>query len=295
MRYSKWRSQSAMEYLMTYGWAILIIAVVLGALFQLGVFNTGTLSPRAPPGACQVVRPSGPGSSMYVNLEGVCTGELPQYVAVFGGSSTQQILASNTQTLSNMQNGATWTVWFSVSPGASGGMAIADQVGGSPSTWIDYYFPGPTQLRYEAGTAPCDVLTSASAIAPSAWYFATLVYSPSSNTVTGYLDNNFQGSCNSAGASTSDPGPLQIGKYLNNYLNGQVANFQIYNTTLSGPEVNALYYEGVGGAPIRLQNLVAWYPLNGNANDYSGNNSNGQASGSGVSYSNQWAGSYTAP
>ncbi len=31
--------QSAMEYLMTYGWAILIIAVVLGALFSLGVFG----------------------------------------------------------------------------------------------------------------------------------------------------------------------------------------------------------------------------------------------------------------
>jgi len=33
------RAQSAMEYLMTYGWAILIIAVVLGALYVLGVFN----------------------------------------------------------------------------------------------------------------------------------------------------------------------------------------------------------------------------------------------------------------
>lgn len=33
--------QSAMEYLMTYGWAILIVAVVLGALYQLGIFGTG--------------------------------------------------------------------------------------------------------------------------------------------------------------------------------------------------------------------------------------------------------------
>jgi hypothetical protein len=33
------KAQSAMEYLMTYGWAILIIAVVLAALFSLGVFN----------------------------------------------------------------------------------------------------------------------------------------------------------------------------------------------------------------------------------------------------------------
>jgi len=39
----KLRAQSAMEYLMTYGWAILIIAVVLGALFSLGVFNSASL------------------------------------------------------------------------------------------------------------------------------------------------------------------------------------------------------------------------------------------------------------
>ncbi|MDE1854757.1 MAG: hypothetical protein KGH57_00330 [Candidatus Micrarchaeota archaeon] len=37
------KAQSAMEYLMTYGWAILIIAVVLGALFSLGVFSSGSL------------------------------------------------------------------------------------------------------------------------------------------------------------------------------------------------------------------------------------------------------------
>ncbi len=36
------KAQSAMEYLMTYGWAILIIAVVLASLFSLGVFNSGT-------------------------------------------------------------------------------------------------------------------------------------------------------------------------------------------------------------------------------------------------------------
>ena len=40
--YSK-KAQSAMEYLMTYGWAILIIAVVLGALFSLGVFSGSSL------------------------------------------------------------------------------------------------------------------------------------------------------------------------------------------------------------------------------------------------------------
>ncbi len=36
--------QSAMEYLMTYGWAILIIAVIILALFQLGIFSASALS-----------------------------------------------------------------------------------------------------------------------------------------------------------------------------------------------------------------------------------------------------------
>lgn len=35
----KARAQSAMEFLMTYGWAILIIAVVLVVLFRLGIFS----------------------------------------------------------------------------------------------------------------------------------------------------------------------------------------------------------------------------------------------------------------
>ncbi|MGC8496125.1 MAG: hypothetical protein ACP5MX_02880 [Candidatus Micrarchaeia archaeon] len=33
-----------MEYLMTYGWAILIIAIVLAVLFFLGVFSSSTFT-----------------------------------------------------------------------------------------------------------------------------------------------------------------------------------------------------------------------------------------------------------
>jgi hypothetical protein len=68
-----------MEYLMTYGWAILIIAVVLGVLFQLGVFSGSALTPHAQPGSCQVERLAG-----QTSLEGQCTGMLPTYTASFG-------------------------------------------------------------------------------------------------------------------------------------------------------------------------------------------------------------------
>ncbi len=38
------RSQSAVEYLVTYSWAILILAVAVGVLFYLGVFNPTSLT-----------------------------------------------------------------------------------------------------------------------------------------------------------------------------------------------------------------------------------------------------------
>ncbi len=78
------RSQSAMEYLMTYGWAIIIVAIVLGALFSMGVFNAANFMPKAPPGSCQVFRPSGAGTTTNINLMGTCSG-IPQFVARFNG------------------------------------------------------------------------------------------------------------------------------------------------------------------------------------------------------------------
>ena len=73
-----------------------------------------------------------------------------------------------------------------------------------------------------------------------------------------------------------------------------IANVQLYNTSLSTNELQALYLEGIGGSPVNLQNLVAWYPLNGDVKDYSGNNNNGQA-GSYISFNNTWLSSYTQP
>ena len=43
------KGQAAMEYLMTYGWAILIVVVVVAALYAMGVFKPrGTTVPCSP-------------------------------------------------------------------------------------------------------------------------------------------------------------------------------------------------------------------------------------------------------
>ena len=54
-----------------------------------------------------------------------------------------------------------------------------------------------------------------------------------------------------------------------------VAFAQIYNTSLSSSQINQLYHEGIINIPESNAGLAGWYPLNGNANDYSGYNNNG--------------------
>jgi hypothetical protein len=50
---------------------------------------------------------------------------------------------------------------------------------------------------------------------------------------------------------------------------------QLYSTSLSASEVQTLYSESIGGAPLPMPELVGWWPLNGDTKDYSGNGDNG--------------------
>jgi hypothetical protein len=97
--------------------------------------------------------------------------------------------------------------------------------------------------------------------------------------------------------SLPEPYPLQIGIARGSsgmVFNGSISNVQLYNATLSSNTISSLYSEGIGGAPINLQNLVGWWPLNGNANDYSGNNYNGKTASNDI-YLSDWESGYTQP
>jgi len=265
-----------MEYLMTYGWAILIIAVVLGALFQLGVFNSSSFSPRAPPGACQVFRPSGPGTVTNINLMGVCTGQLPQYVAQFNGGSSY-INAGYSGTL-NVNPKITLSTWIKISSLPTGSIyySLIDRSYGSPRN--NYYLmilnSKPIIGVWNAGSQyyvygsvwDNSYLNKWHQIVGVADGRYTNIY------IDGKLDQQTDWTSFTMGSDTTS---LYVGRYVTYYYNGIIANTQVYNASFSANEVQALYLEGVGGAPLLLQNLVGWWPLNGNANDYSGNNNNG--------------------
>ena len=293
MRNHHVRSQSAMEYLMTYGWAILIIAVVLGSLYQLGVFNASNYAPRAQPGGCKVFRPNGSGTTAYINLEGVCTGELPQYVAGFNGGSSY-VDAGNGASLSPT-NAITISAWVKIS--------TASTTNNERIVGKDRSVAYTLTMETSAGISAFMFAANVGGVAQSpSWSSSTIPLNQWTHVVAtfnGVVANYYMNGAAAGSESFSPTGSIGTttehlyigydpgGPY---WFNGLISNVQIYNTSLDASEVQSLYAEGIGGAPQVLNNLVGWWPLNGNATDYSGNGNQGTPYS--IMYTSSWMSGY---
>ncbi|MCL5099782.1 MAG: LamG domain-containing protein [Candidatus Marsarchaeota archaeon] len=61
----------------------------------------------------------------------------------------------------------------------------------------------------------------------------------------------------------------------NSLFTGEIADVQIYNSSLSATQISQLYQQGIAAIPVSNAKLIGWWPLDGNANDYSGNGNEG--------------------
>lgn len=278
------RAQSAMEYLMTYGWAILVIAVVLGALYQLGVFNPGSFSGKAQAGNCQVVRPNGPNTTQLITTQGVCTGQLPQFVSKFGGNG---VIFANV--IFTSQNAYSTCFWEEITSSPTGATAsYSPFMLSSGSVFFEQY---PSVTAWWAAGQPTDAPLST----VGKWQQLCGTYNGASASI--YINGKLIATNSMSGTLTTSllkigdgDNVFASGQNYRYYFNGYLSNFQLYNSSLSSNEISAMYTTGIGGAPIRLQNLVGWWPLNGNTKDYSGDLLNGVVANS-VGY----VGTYSYP
>lgn len=283
------KAQSAMEYLTTYGWAILIVVVVIVALDGLGIFNPSTFVARAQPGACDVYRPYGPGTAQLVNLQGVCGTEIPKTVAGFNGNNAQINVANSG--LFALTNGMSMSAW------------IYENGSGTSSQDVISKATSGTNTGYILGTTNKWSSVSLSLYVNGNWQTITANY-PGSNSWN-YIAGTYNGVTMSLyvngalAASSSQPGNiltnnnnLTIGSGPN-YFTGWMSNVEIYNASLSANQINQNYLRGIGGPPGDLQNLVGWWPLNSDVNDYSGNQNNGASST--IFFFSSWTGRYSQP
>jgi hypothetical protein len=291
------KNQSAMEYLMTYGWSILIIAVVLGALSFLGIFNPVTFAPKATAGGCQVVKNSELGIS---NLEGSCNNQAPQYV----GFSKNGFIHSNSYLPKLNQFTLIGWINYKLPPTSQQeptGVVALGQCGTNVYRNSKNFSLGFT-------TCGCDYVSSGLGVGCSdnafihglqygRWYMVAITVANTGNVTTFlFQSGKLTVSTSQIAPVYAPPDQADIGIVYDDpgrLLNGSIANVQIYNISLTNSSVQALYREGIGGVPIDPQHLVAWYPLNGNANDYSGNRYYGIPIN--ISYTSSWFGGYTQP
>ncbi|MDE1823144.1 MAG: LamG domain-containing protein [Candidatus Micrarchaeota archaeon] len=287
------RLQSAMEYLMTYGWAILAIAIVMVSLYSLGIFSLGNLQPTATPGSCQVIR-----TTAQTSLAGQCNNLIPKYVGSFNGANSYiSVPDAKVQRSMTTASFIGW-IYTATTDASSYDMMIAkyatNQIG------YNFYLSGGS-LRCSLYNASGNSVDHAMApnLHDGKWHFVACTYNGS--TMTLYEDGKFlaswTGTWQQTGSWTLNPLGLGYRGYGGTlYCNCYLSNLQIYNSSLDSSSIKALYLEGIGGVPIDLQDLVAWYPLNGNANDYSGLNSNANLSGIvNTVWNANWQSGYKAP
>ncbi|MDE1761691.1 MAG: hypothetical protein KGH78_00660, partial [Candidatus Micrarchaeota archaeon] len=195
------RIQSAMEYLMTYGWAILVISVVLGGMFALGVFNPTTFLAKAQPGACQVIRTNGPNTTMFISTSGLCNGQLPQFIATFSGNGAYANLGNSIS--ESPENGATGAMtlctWYLVNS-LTGYVGVALKGESSPSngnSWEYTIDPAGTSQGFAVypptGTpflppSPIASYSTGSQPTTGKWYFACFTYNYAKSSAYYYLN-----------------------------------------------------------------------------------------------------------
>ena len=147
------RAQSAMEYLMTYGWAILIIAVVLVALFSLGVFKPSTASVCLGQTGfiCQ--------SAIY-QANGNVIATIGQATGTSWATANVEFFAQGSSNLGSAGNPPTFTsgVYNALSSGISSGQTVAVTLPAtgtvspgatlSGTIWAQYTVSGSSSVYY---------------------------------------------------------------------------------------------------------------------------------------------------
>ncbi|VVB58767.1 Uncharacterised protein [Candidatus Anstonella stagnisolia] len=120
------KAQAALDFLMTYGWALLIVVLVVGALFALGIFDIGTFMGNKTSGFTQI------GVSGYkLDSSGVLTMKLKN-LAGTNVNITQINATLGVTTISN-------TTLFALSNGRESGIfSVGNFNASAPSSGSSY-------------------------------------------------------------------------------------------------------------------------------------------------------------
>ncbi|MGC8662266.1 MAG: LamG-like jellyroll fold domain-containing protein [Candidatus Micrarchaeia archaeon] len=205
------------------------------------------------------------------------------YAANFNGQNTY--ISAGKPIVSNTISGLTissWVYLYSLTPPPSGAEQIAGEGGcneaGVAALNVNYAGDGSGSVQfgctgYGRSIAPSGTLTT------GRWYNIIGVYNKTTGLAYIYVNGAEVGTITSIGLGSSSSAFTIGGVGTVDQFNGMITNVQIYDEAIQQSQAQQLYQEGIAGLPISNAGLVGWYPLNGNANDYSGLGNNCQTYG----------------
>ena len=215
----------------------------------------------------------------------------PRLAASFNPSVSSMIVTQQLNgTPLTKSNSFTFSTWIYGYGPATPGETIANSSSNNNNAGFDLLSSklGSGQSDYVLSIAPCcnnrvQWPNGMDSLPLDTWEMVTAEYNTTTGIANVYLNATLFASKNvGKGLTAGQLLPIYLGSNSVNggpsySFNGLMSDAQLYNNSLSQNQISLLYSEGTGGSPLSLSSLVAWWPLNGNANDYSGNGNNGFA------------------
>ena len=165
----------------------------------------------------------------------------------------------------------TVSIWFKTT---NNGMALITQDSGSSSTvdrnWHMYITGNKLQASCRnASQSGTTWAKSVLNVNDGSWHHAVMIYTPSTS-VELWVDGDLVDTGTSNVESTINNGNIKTaigewGVYHGEKFIGEISNVNIWDSSLSGPDVTTLYNNGtplLTGAQPQAANLKAWYPMN---------------------------------
>ncbi|MCL4364754.1 LamG domain-containing protein [Candidatus Marsarchaeota archaeon] len=234
--------------------------------------------------------PSPFGPSYMQRASGNLYAQSPSGIFTYGGYGIQapyfnSTLRSNSIVLSESQNSVvSYTISAWVYPTSQNGMIIGTYGRQAHSLELGIGSSQPSLVlpgRFFFGDVNSGTAVGVNTLGQfqlHRWYFVVGTF----NSIPGnpVAPSQFRLYVNGANASVSqfssgsDTSPLtstagmQIGGYG---YNGMIADVQAYDSALTPAQIYRLYLNGMDSLPVTGSELAGWYPLDGNANDMSGN------------------------
>ncbi len=210
----------------------------------------------------------------------VSTKVQPSYVAFFTTSSIMSIIKSNL----NFPNSSSVSLvaWINVGketydsqnqqfdPISLGNSSACDYPCGALRFNGGYTTSGPWPLEFVHGGAQPNVFVPSM----DSWYLVVGVYNASDTTASLYFNNAESAGGGYSGTSVGSDSVFIGAPEGGHVTDVMMSGVQVYKSALNSTQITSIYNSGLMSKQVS-NTLFGWWPLNGTANDYSGNGNDG--------------------